>query len=108
MTVVWHERQALERDAEGGTALHSAAGDGKTMVVSALLDAGVDVGMGHGGWTALHEVRLPPAMSHRAGLQQACTESAGLSLNAKQRRRKLSLTRLSWTASREQRQVLAC
>ena len=73
----------MERDAEGGTALHSAAGDGKTMVVSALLDAGVDVGMGHGGWTALHEVRLPPAMSwHATGLQQACTESAGLSLNA--------------------------
>ena len=66
MTVVWQSWQALERDAEGGTALHSAAGDGKTMVVSALLDAGVDVGMGHGGWTALHEVRLPPAMSHRA------------------------------------------
>ena len=33
----------MERDAEGGTALHSAAGDGKTMVVSALLDAGVEV-----------------------------------------------------------------
>ena len=85
LAVVWHERQALERDAEGGTALHSAAGDGKTMVVSALLDAGVDVGMGHGGWTALHEVRLP--QSHQGSSRRKADTKPQASSSRRRRRR---------------------